>query len=111
MDMRFFNWAQAFKEQPTCEDVLKKVRKTEITYWIYVLIFIVVGLHGLSTINEAPEGDLKEHVMGLLIVLFGLIQITLMKIWAHIKLTMLYQIWDGQNRIENEIRKSQAADL
>jgi uncharacterized membrane protein len=109
--MRLFNWAETFKENPTCEDVIKKVRNTEITYWIFMAIFIVVGLHGLSTINEASEGDLKEHVMGLLVVLFALIQITLMKIWAHIRLTMLYQIWDSQNRIENEIRKSQAADL
>ncbi|MHC5061675.1 MAG: hypothetical protein ACYTFK_11405 [Planctomycetota bacterium] len=109
--MRIFNWAERFKEQPTCDDVLKKVRKTETVYWIYVVIFILVGLHGLNTMLQAPEGNLKEHVMGLFLALFGLIQITLMKIWAHIRLAMLYQIWDSQNRLENEIRKSQAADL
>ena len=109
--MRFFNWAKAFKEQPTCEDVLKKVRKTEITYWIWLVMFVVVTIGGLNTIAKAPEDDLKEHVMGLFLSLFGIIQITLMKIWAHIRLTTLYLIWDSQNRIENEIRKSEAADL
>ena len=109
--MRFFNWAEGFKEQPTCEDVLKKVRKAEITYWIFIVLFVFMTIGGLNTIAEAPEGDLKQHVMGLFLALFGIIQITLMKIWAHIRLAMLYQIWDGQNRIENEIRKSQAADL
>ena len=109
--MKFFNWAEGFKEQPTCEDVLKKVRKTEIVYWIFMVIFILVGLHGLKTIAQAPQGDLKQHVMGLLLSLVGVSQITLMKIWAHIRLAMLYQIWDSQNRLENELRKSQAADL
>jgi len=109
--MRFFNWAKAFKEQPTCEDILKKVRKTEITYWIFIVLFVLMTIGGINIIAEAPEGDLKEHVMGLFLALFGIIQITLMKIWAHIRLTTLYLIWDSQNRIENEIRKSQAADL
>ena len=109
--MRFFNWSEGFKEQPTCEDVLKKVRKTEITYWIWIVICLVIMIAGFNIIEKAPEGDLKEHMIGLFFALLGVIQITLMKIWAHIRLTMLYQIWDSQNRIENEIRKSEAADL
>lgn len=109
--MKFFNWAEGFKEQPTCEDVLKKVRKTEITYWIWLAVCVFITIGGLNTIAKAPEGNLKQHVMGLFLALLGIIQITLMKIWAHIRLAMLYQIWDSQNRLENEIRKSQAADL
>ena len=109
--MRIFNWAERFKEQPTCEDVLKKVRKTETAYWIFMVIFILVGLHGLNTIAQASEDNLKQHIMGLFFALLGLSQITLMKIWAHIRLAMLYQIWDSRNRLENEIRKSEAADL
>jgi len=75
------------------------------------VIFIFITILGINIITKAPEGDLKEHVMGLFLALFGIIQITLMKIWAHIRLTTLYLIWDSQNRIENEIRKSEAADL
>ena len=63
--MRIFNWAERFKEQPTCEDVLKKVRKTETAYWIFMVIFILVGLHGLNTIAQASEDNLKQHIMGL----------------------------------------------
>ena len=33
--MRFFNWAESFKENPTCEDVLEKVQRTEKLYWIF----------------------------------------------------------------------------
>jgi hypothetical protein len=34
--MRFINWAESFKEHPTCEDILDKVRKTENFYWIFL---------------------------------------------------------------------------
>ena len=109
--MRMFNWAKSFEEQPTCEDILKRVRKTETTYWIFIVIFALMLIHGFNTINEAPEDNLKQHVMGLFLALFGIIHITLMKIWAHIRLTMYFLIWDSKNRIENEIRKSEALDL
>jgi len=109
--MRFFNWAEGFKEQPTCEDILKKVRKIEIVYWVFIVLLVLVAMSGVNIIIEAPEGDLKQHVMGLFLALLGVSQITLMKIWAHIKLSMYFTIWDSQNRIENEIRKSEAADL
>jgi hypothetical protein len=109
--MRFFNWAKVFEEQPTCKDIPAKVRKTEIQYWIFLIIFVVILLQGYEQITSAPEGQLKAHCIGVVLAMAGLIGIALIKIWAHLKLMMLYMMWDQQNRIEGEMRKSKAADL
>jgi len=66
---------------------------------------------GFSAFTEAPEGDLKGHVQGLFWALFGLINIAVMKIWACIKLTMYFIIWENKNRIDAEINRLEAADL
>jgi hypothetical protein len=109
--MRFFNWAETFKEQPTCEDILKKVRKAEIKYWIFLVISVAVAIEGINMVIAAPENNIKRHTIGLILVIAGLINIALMKLWAHIILTTYYLIWDNKNRVEAEIRKSEAADL
>ena len=106
-----FNWAKSFKEQPTCEDILKKVKKTEIKYWIFLIISVVIALWGINIITNASQNDIKQIAIGLVLTVAGLINIALMKLWAHIMLTMYFIIWDSKNRIEAEIRKSEAADL
>lgn len=109
--MRFFNWAESFKEQPTCENILKKVQKIEMQYWIFLLLSVIIALWGVFIMIHAPADNLKALFFGLFLAIDGCIQISLIKIWVHIKLSMLRIIWDSQNRIENEIRKSEAADL
>jgi len=109
--MRFFNLAKIFKEQPTCEDILKKVRNTEILYWICFLVSLFIAMGGGNIILNAPENDLKEHAWGLFLAILGIVNIAVIKLWAHIKLTMYYIIWDRNNRIEAEINKLEAQDL
>ena len=109
--MRFFNWAKIFEESPTCDDILKRVRKTEVIYWVYALIAVGITLAGITKITEAPDGDMKEIAFGLLIAIFGVVQIALMKLWAAIRLTMYFLIWDRNNTIEAEIKKSELQDL
>ena len=109
--MRFFNWAESFKENPTCEDVLNKVRKMEVIYWIFLLLSVFIAIAGANLIQNAPENDLKQHAWGLFLAIVGIVNIVVIKLWAHIRLTMYFIIWDSQNRIENEIRKSEAQDI
>ena len=109
--MRFFNLAKAFEESPTCDDILKRVRKTEITYWIYAVICILVVLHGIGMMQEAEDGDIKEIAMGLFIAVAGFIYIAIIKLWVHIRLTMYFIIWDRNNTIEAEIKKSELQDM
>ena len=109
--MRLFNWAESFKEQPTCEDILKRVKKAEIKYWIFLVLSIAITLWGINIVTNAPENNPKEYTIGLILAIAGLINIALIKLWAHIILTTYFIIWDSKNRIESEIRKSEAADL
>ena len=109
--MRFFNWAETFKETPKYEDILSKVTKTEIAYWIWLIISIGIALMGLAIIIAAPTSNLKLHFIGLLLAIDGCINVALIKIWVHIRLSMYRIIWDSKNRIEGEIKKLEAEDL
>jgi len=109
--MKLFNWAEAFKEHPTCDDILKRVRKTEILYWIFLLLSAFVAIAGANLIRNAPENDLKEHAWGLFLAIVGIVNIAVIKLWAHMSLTMYFTIWDRKNWIEAEIRKSEAEDI
>ncbi len=109
--MRIFNWAKAFQEQPTCEDILGKVHKIERIYWIWLLITGFVMFVGLALILVAPANNLKLHSFGAFLAIDGSFGIATIKIWAHIVLAMYRIIWDQNNKMEAEIRKSQAEDL
>ncbi len=109
--MILFNWAERFKEQPTCENILKKVRKTEILYWVFLVLSVCIAVWGYNILNNAPEDNLKQHAIGLLLAIVGIVNVAVIKLWAHIILTMYFIIWDSQNRIESEINKLEAEDL
>ena len=109
--MILFNWAESFKEQPTCEDILKKVQKIEILYWIFLSLSVFIALWGILIMILVPANNLKALFLGLFLAIDGTIQITLIKMWAHIKLSMYRIIWDSKNRIEAEINKLEAEDL
>jgi hypothetical protein len=109
--MRFFNWAESFKENPTCEDILKKIHTIEILYWVFLLLSVIIAVWGVFIMILAPAGNLKAHVLGLFLAIDGSVQVTLIKIWAHIKLSMYRIIWDSKNRTELEIKKSELQDM
>ena len=109
--MRIFNWAKNFEEQPTCEDILKKVRMTEIQYWIFAIISILIAFGGVATFERAADGDMKELAWGIFFIVLGLVNLGVMKIWAHIRLVMYYMIWDRNHWVEAEIKKSEEADM
>jgi len=109
--MRFFNWAKAFEEKPTCKDILKSVRRIEIMYWVYAIILAMITLNGIGMFMDAEPDDIKSHTLGLFIAMVGLVHIAVIKIWANIKISMLYTMWDSQNRIAAEMAKMESEDL
>jgi len=109
--MRFFNWAESFKEQPTQEDILTKIQKIEILYRIFLSLSVLITIWGILIIIFSAANNFKALILGLFLAVDGTIQITLIKIWAHIKLSMFRIIWDNKNRIEAELRKSEAEDI
>jgi len=109
--MRLFNWAQSFKETPTCDDILKRVRKTEILYWVFLVLSISIAICGYNILNNAPEDNMKQHAIGLFMAIVGIVNVAVIKLWAHIIMTMYFIIWDSKNRIKGEINKLEAEDL
>lgn len=107
-----FNWADRFEKlkELTCEDILKQVRKIEICYWVYVVIFVIFIIVGVSIIFQSSAINSKA-LFGLLLAVTGVIQIAWMKLSMQIKLSLLYTTWINNKRFEAEIRKSEAADL
>ena len=110
--MLAFNWVHKFEKlkELTREDILKQVRKTEIVYWVYVVIFVILIIVGVSKIFQ-PSANNSNALFGLLLAVTSVIQIALIKLSTQIKLSMLYTMWVNNIRIEAEIRKSEAADL
>ena len=111
MRLKFVNWAQAFKETPTCDDILKRVRTVEIYYWIFLVLSCIVAVWGIMIMILVPANNIKALLLGLFLAIDGSIQIALIKIWAHIKLSMFRIMWDSQNRLEAEMNKMEAKDL
>jgi len=109
--MRFFNWAKIFEETPTCEDILKKVGKLEKQYWIWLAITVFIAVSGFNRIQHASNDNIKQIAIGVCLVIVGIVNVAVIKLWAHIKLTMYFIIWDRENRIKAEINKLEAQDL
>jgi len=109
--MGTFNWAKSFEEQPTCKDILNRVRRIERIYWIMGPVSIILILAGIILIVTAPENNIKMHNYGVFLAIYGGIILAMNEICTCVKISALRVIWDSQNRIENEIRKSEALDL
>ena len=110
--MGAFNWADRFEKlkELTREDILKQVRKTEIVYWVSLVIFVILIIVGVWKIFQ-PSANNSNALFGLLLAVTGVIQIAVIKLSTQIKLSMLYTMWINNIRFEAEIRKSEAADL
>jgi hypothetical protein len=87
--MALFNWAERFRQTPTCDDILKRVRKTEILYWIFLVLSVCIAIWGYTILKNAPENNLKQHALGLLLAIVGIVNVAVIKLWAHIILTKL----------------------
>jgi len=109
--MRFFNWAESFRETRTLEDIPAKVQKLETQYWLWMAFSILVFLFGFMILVFAPGRDMKSQLIGLFIAIDGGLYWVVIKIWVHIRLATYRIIWDAQNRTAEEMRKLGAADL
>ena len=109
--MLLVNWAEVFEETKSFEDIEKKVRKIQFQYLIYLAIAVAIGLAGLHYIAQAPEGDMKKLAWGICLVVAGIVQIAVVKLWAHIKIITYFLIWERRKWVEDEIKKSEAADI
>jgi hypothetical protein len=98
--MRLLGWARVFEERKTVEDIPNRVRNTEVGYWYWMILSIVVSFVGLGIMLSAPEGSLKLMLLGLFIAVDGAIAWAVIKIVTHVRLAMYWIIWDSHHRNE-----------
>jgi hypothetical protein len=96
--MRLIGWSTVFEERKTYRNIPAKVRETEVGYWFWLLMSIAAAAVGLAVMLSAPEGHLKQMLLGLFIAVDGAIAWAVVKIVVHIRLAMYWIIWDSQNR-------------
>ena len=75
------------------------------------MLSVCIAIWGYCILQNAPEDNLKQHAIGLFLAVVGIVNVAVIKLWAHIILTMYFIIWDSKNRIEAEINKLEAEDL
>jgi len=109
--MASFYWTKEFEDQPTCEDILGNVRKIETKYWIGVACAFFMIIAGIILIILAPSDNIKQHNWGVFMAIYGGIILAMSEICACVKISTLRVIWDRQNRLEQEMKKSEAMDL
>ncbi len=54
---------------------------------------------------------MKQIGWGLFLIVFGLVNVAVVKLWAHTKILTYFMIWERRKWIEAEIKKSEAADI
>ena len=91
-------WSQAFTEYKTIDDIRAKVDKMQKLFnkWNVVCVAITAGGAGIMT----ATGNLRIIAFGLFLALTGVINIAVMKLWAHTRLSMYRIIWEMQNQKE-----------
>jgi hypothetical protein len=99
--MRLVDWSKAFEERRTYQNIPTKVRNTEAGYFVCLLGSIAVVFVGLAMMLLAPDGHLKQMLLGLFIAVDGAIAWAVVKIVVHVRLAMYWIIWDSQNRKED----------
>ncbi len=76
------------RDVPSQIDELQRVYKK----WIVVCALITGGGTGLMMTTPNP----RAIALGLFLAITGVVNIVLMKTWAHIKLSMLRVVWELQ---------------
>ena len=75
------------------------------------MLSVGIAIWGYNILRVAPENNLKQHAIGLFLAIVGIVNLAVIKLWAHIRLMMYFIIWDRNNRMEAEMKKLDAEDL
>ncbi len=84
--MSLVGWSRKFEHYQPATDVPERVRKTEVCYWRWLAVGILVLLAGIGMLAKCGQSQ-----VGLLLAVSGIVDIALIKLWAHIRLAT-YQI-------------------
>ena len=84
--MSLMGWSRKFEAYQAVTDVPARVRKTEAWYWCSLAVGILLLLAGVGMMQQSPQA-----LVGLFLAICGVVDIALVKVWAHIRLAT-YQI-------------------
>ena len=83
------SWHKAFEENKTIEDIPDKVKKLESSFWIWLGISSLITILGILIMMVSQQSN-----FGLFFAIVGVVNIALIKIWAHIWLSTYRILWD-----------------
>jgi hypothetical protein len=84
--MKLTGWSRGFENYQAITDVPARVRKTETWYWCSFAVGVALLLAGLGLMTQSATA-----IAGLFLAVCGVVDIALVKLWAHIRLAT-YQI-------------------
>ena len=91
--MSLIGWSRKFEQYKPITDVTERVRKTEICYWCYLAAGIIILVVGIVMMRYDAQS-----MVGLFLALSGVVDIALIKLWAHIRLATYQIIMELQSR-------------
>lgn len=91
--MALVGWSQKFESYQAITDVPARVQKLEIRYWCWLAFSIVLLLIGVGVMAACPQSP-----FGLFLAVGGVVDIALIKLWAHIRLATYQVIMEMQLR-------------
>lgn len=104
------NWADAFRQEQRFEDIPARVGKMQERYRFWTMVSSVMIVLGLLAII-GPAVPIQIRLLGLFVAVEGVVSSATVKLWVHIRLTMYWTLWERHQRLERELRQSEAADL
>lgn len=94
--MSLIGWSRKFEQYKPITDVPERVRKTEIWYWCSFVMGIVILVTGVVMMQHPAQST-----VGLFLAICGVVDIALIKLWAHIRLATYQIIMELQARDRN----------
>lgn len=91
--MSLIGWSRKFEQYQAITDVPAQVRKTEIWYWCSFTVGIALLLAGVGMMSKS-----SQSLVGLLLALCGVVDIAVIKLWAHIRMATYQIIMEMQLR-------------
>lgn len=89
--MRAIGWHKSFQGDAPLEDVSSKVRDLETWYWLGQIGCVLLVVWGLRMVMLAPETDVKQIGIGLLLAFLGAVGVGLNKVSTRISLLICWQ--------------------
>jgi hypothetical protein len=85
-------WSEMLDEQWQVWDVKRRADELQRTYHVWNAVGILMTIVGAVIICVSE--DTRIVGLGLFLALTGMINVAIMKIWVHTKMSMLHVIWE-----------------